>query len=407
MSGYVLRGRVIDGICESSLDDGMVVIEGDRICHVGPYDRSLISDDACVIEVKNGTVMPGFIDSHAHLCGFESAGDLKEKALFGDLLLGSAYEVGILLDAGFTGVRDMSRNGLYLSRAVEHGILRGPRIMPGGRVLGITSGHIDPGGVVVKEQANRTSSIAYLVDGVDECLYGVREQFREGAQFIKICATGGVSSPVDRIDDVQFSFEEINVMVEEATRHGTYVTAHCTSATGAYQALKAGVRCIEHGVMLDQKCIDIMAQHDITLVSTLSVSLGVANIPDLPDYMAQKVRRCAEANIRTIEMARKAGIRIALGTDYGNTPNSRYAENGREFEAMTRAGMTPMEAIRAGTVNGAYLMNMADKIGTLERGKLADVVIVEGNPLEDINCLCHKDRVKVVFKNGVLEKHIA
>jgi imidazolonepropionase-like amidohydrolase len=408
MPCFVLKGRVIDAVSPEPLENGMVVIRGDRIQYAGRFDESKIPSGVPVeiIQLENGTILPGFIDCHAHLTGTHSAGARGHEAPLGDRLLGSAHEIGILLDSGFTGIRDMSKNGLYLSRAVERGILRGPRIMPGGRVLSITSGHTDTGEGMAKEQINRTSPIAYIVDGIEECLRGVREQFREGARFIKICATGGVSSAVDELEDIQFSPEEMRVMVEEASRHATYVAAHCTTAAGAYQALRCGVTSIEHGVMLDERCIDLMAEMDATLVTTLSVSLGVANLPGLPEYMARKARRCAEANIRTIGMARKAGIRLALGTDYSNSPNSPYAKNGREFLAMTKAGMTPMEAIRAGTVNGAHLMKMSDSIGTLEAGKLADVVVVAGDPLEDINCLCDRDNVKVVFKGGVLEKRI-
>jgi imidazolonepropionase-like amidohydrolase len=404
MVRYVLKGRVIDAVSDKPVENGMVVVEGDTIEYVGAFRESEVASDAHVIDAGDGTILPGFIDCHAHLCGVQSAGDLGDRASMGDLLLGAAHEIGILLDAGFTGIRDMSRNGPHLSRAVERGILRGPRIMPGGRVLSPTAGHTDPGEGLSKEEVNRNSPIAYLVDGVEECIRGVREQFRVGAKFIKICATGGVSSAVDSIDDIQFSPEEMRVIVEEAARHGTYVAAHCTSAAGAYQALSVGVLSIEHGVMLDERCIDLMTQKGATLVTTLSVSLGVANFPGLPEYMAKKARRCAEANVRTIEMARKAGTRIALGTDYSNTKNTPYAENGKEFKAMTRAGMSPMEAIRAGTINAAHLMKMADRIGSLEAGKLADIVVVDGDPLHDIDCLSHRDRIKVVIKGGVVEK---
>lgn len=406
MSKYVLRGRVIDAISNQALEEGMVVVIKDSIDYVGPFKSSLVPENAEIIEIENGTIMPGFIDCHAHLGGSHSAGPLKNRTPFGDLLLGAAHEIGILLDAGFTGIRDMSRNGPYLSRAVERKVLRGPRIMPGGRVLGITSGHTDPGEGLTKEEVNRYSQISYLVDGIDDCLHGVREQFRLGAKFIKICATGGVSSPVDSLDDVQFSPEEMRVIVEEAKRHGTYVAAHCTTHAGMYQALMAGVTSIEHGVMADEKSIRLMAEKDATLVTTLAIALNVANFPGMPEYVVEKAKDCAAANIKTISMARKYGVRIALGTDYSNSPNTPYAEIGKEFESMTQAGMTPMEAIKAGTVNAAHLMKMSDKIGTLEKGKLADIVIAEGNPLQDIKCLGHKDNIKLVIKEGIIEKDL-
>jgi imidazolonepropionase-like amidohydrolase len=238
-----------------------------------------------------------------------------------------------------------------------------------------------------------------LVDGPDECVLGVREQFRTGARFIKICATGGVSSPADGLNDVQFSPAELTAIVQETARHGGYVAAHCTGNEGAYQALLAGVTSIEHGVMLTQREIDLMAGRDATLVSTLSVSLGVANMPGLPEWMAEKARFCAQANLKTIDMARKAKIRIALGTDFSNSKNTPYNKIGAEFVAMTKAGMTPMEAVKACTINAAHLM-MDSRIGALKAGMLADVVVVDGNPLADINVLNGSEHVLKVFLGG-------
>ena len=405
MKTYLLKGRVIDAISETPLEDGLVAVCGDRIIYAGPEAGFQPLPDAETITVKNGTIMPGFIDCHAHLTGDEDAGSFADGRLFGDQLLGAAYQTGLLVDAGFTGIRDMSEAGLYLSRAVDRGILRGPKIMPGGKVLGITSGHIDFQPHMSKEDFNRMDHLSYLMDGVEDCLRGVREQFRAGAKFIKICATGGVSSPTDRVDDVAFSKEELETIVAEAGRHHTYVCAHCTGYEGAYAALKAGVTCIEHGVMLTQREIDLMAEMDATLVTTLSVSLGVANIPGLPDWMAAKARLCAEANIKTIDMARKAGIRIAFGSDYSNSKNTPYLQLGREFEAMTRAGMTPMEAIKAGTINAAHLMLASSETGSLEQGKLADLVIAQGNPIDDINTLTTADNIKFVMINGQIRKN--
>ena len=396
MENIVLRGRLIDGVSPQAIEDGAVHILGDSIAYAGPGDGLQIPEGARVIDAGAGAILPGFIDCHAHLTGEE---DAAGSQFFGDQLLGAAHQLGILLDAGFTGLRDMSEAGLYLSRATKRGILRGPRILPGGRILGITGGHVDLFPALPKGEVNARDHLTRLVDGPDECMLGVREQFRVGAKFIKICATGGVSSPADGLDDVQFSPAELRAIVEETARHGGYVAAHCTGSEGAYQALKAGVTCIEHGVMLTQREIDLMAEMDATLVSTLTVSLGVANIPDLPEWMAVKAKRCAEANLKTIEMARKAGLRIALGTDFSNSKNTPYAKTGVEFFSMTRAGMTAMEAIRAGTSNAAHLMR-DDRIGILRAGMLADVVVVDGNPLEDIQVLNGSEHVKHVFLGG-------
>ena len=404
MKKILLKGRMIDAVSDAAVKDGAVLIEGDRIVYAGEA-CGCPETDAEVIRCENGTILPGFIDVHAHLCGIEDAGSFANGNLFGDQLIGAVHQIGLLLDAGFTGIRDMSEAGLYLSRGVERDAIRGPRIVPGGKVLGITSGHVDFAPDLTKEYINSHDHLSMLCDGPDDCVRAVREQFRMGAKFIKICATGGVSSPTDRVDDVQFSPEELRAIVGEAKRHHSYVCAHCTGYEGAYQALLAGVECIEHGVMLTQREIDLMAERNVPLVSTLSVSLGVANIPGLPDWMHEKALLCAENNKKTIAMARKAGIRIALGTDFSNSKNTPYLENGREFEAMVRGGMTPMESIKAGTINAAYVMRMDDQIGSLEAGKLADVVIVDGDPLSDIFCLTHADHVRLVIKGGKIEKN--
>lgn len=399
-----IKGRLIDGLSSQALEQGMVVTKDNRILYAGSQSGYTLPPDAQVFDAGEGTILPGFIDCHAHLTGSEDAGSFQNGALFGDQLLGAAYQLGLLLEAGFTGIRDMSEAGLYLSRAVDRGVLKGPRILPGGRVLGISSGHVDAGSQFSKEYINSHDTLSYLADGVTECIQGVRNQFRAGAKFIKICATGGVSSPTDRVDDVQFSPEELKAIVDEAKRHHTYVCAHCTGYEGAYQSILAGVQCIEHGVMLTQREIDLMAQKDLTLVTTLWISLNVANLPGFPDWMHEKALKCADANRETIRMARKAGVRIALGTDFSNSKNTPYLKLGREFEAMVDAGMTEMEAIQAGTVNAAYLMKMED-LGALKAGYLADITVTDGNPLKNISCLADASHITLVMANGQIVKN--
>lgn len=403
MNVYILKGRHITACDDGAVENGMVIVRGNLIDYVGPWAEGLVPQGATIIEVGGGTILPGFIDCHAHLGGRQTAG-LGSR--HDDRMLAAAHEIGILLEAGFTGLRDMSVPGLALSRGVEGGYVRGPRIVPGGRVLSCTSGHVDPADDHSKESVNQGYDLGRLCDGEADCLLAVREQFRHGAKFIKVCATGGVSSIADGLNDIQFAPNEIQVMVDEAKRRETYVAAHCSNNAGTLAALKAGVTSIEHGISLEEETVELMAEMDATLVSTLAVSLGVANIPGLHPAVAAKARMCAEANVRTIELVRKAGVRIALGTDYSNTKNSPYTHNGKEFEAMVRAGLTPMEAIKAGTINGAHLLRMADKIGSLEKGKLADLVVVDGNPLQDIWCLVGSEHVQLVMKDGHIEKNI-
>lgn len=270
--------------------------------------------------------------------------------------------------------------------------------------MSISSGHCDMDTTLTPEEANRRDLIGCLVDGPEDCYRKTRQQFREGAQFIKICATGGVSSAVDDYNDIEFSPEEIRVIVEEAARHNTYVTAHCTGTEGTKEAIKNGVRCIEHGVLLDEECVQLMAEKNIPLVTTLSVSLGLADMKGLPEHMRRKAKALGDASKHSFELAHRYNIKVALGTDYSNSPNTPYREIGKEFYSLTRCGYSNMEAIKAGTANGAYLMKASDSFGTLEAGKLADLVIVKGNPLEDIKLLANADNIAFVMIGGDVKK---
>ncbi len=403
----ILYGRVIDAISEEALENGMVVVEGERLVYVG--ERGGFTPDAAekaeIYEVEDGTIMPGFIDAHIHLSGTESIHRSGESPY--DLLLTSVRDLRDLVDAGVTGVRDMSAFGSALKRAVEAGNIVGPRIMPGGRVMSISSGHCDFDPLLEREEVNRRDLTGCLVDGPEECYRMTRQQFREGAQFIKICATGGVSSAIDDYNDVEFSPEEIRVIVEEAARHNTYVTAHCTGTRGTKEAIKNGVRCIEHGVLLDEECVKLMAEKEIPLVTTLSVSLGLADMKGLPEHMMRKAAKLGDASKHSFELAHQYGIRVALGTDYSNSPNTPFREIGKEFYSLTRCGYSNMEAIKAGTIHGACLMKSDTQFGSLTAGKLADLVVVKGNPLEDIRLLADADKISLVMIGGSIKKNLA
>jgi imidazolonepropionase-like amidohydrolase len=401
MAQYALKGRVIDAISDAALEEGLVLIDGERITYAGESKGCELPPQAEIISIPDGTILPGFIDCHAHLIGNESVNNDPYAMKHFDLLLTIAHDVVILQDAGFTSLREMGAFGIHLKKAIQRGVLRGPRIMTSYRMLSVTGGHADDDSDLPFEIRQRTNIMSCIVDGVEGCLRGTREQFRMGAEFIKIMATGGVSSNTDGIEDVQFSFEEIKAIVDEAKRHGAYVAAHCTGNAGTLQALQAGVTSIEHGDELDERCIELMIKQDATLVTTLNIAMSIPKWRDtLPKHIYEKGCLVAESAVRSAMLARSAGIRIALGTDYSNSKNTPYANNGREFASIVEAGFTPMEAIKIGTINGAHLMKNKE-IGSLEKGKLADVVVVAGNPLKDINLLTDAQYVKFVFQNGV------
>jgi imidazolonepropionase-like amidohydrolase len=387
---------------DNAIKDGCVVVDGEAIAYAGPIEGYAPNGEMEVIDAAGGTILPGFIDCHTHMVGGHD-GPLSGCTHL-DSVLSAAHHMGMLLDAGFTFIRDMSIYSGALARAVERGEVRGPGVMPGGRVISPTAGHSDsPAGLPV-ELLQQLNPIGFLADGVEGCLRAARMQFRDGAEFIKICATGGVSSAVDGLDDIQFSDQEIEAICAEAARHGTYAAAHCSNAKGTLQALRNGVMCIEHGIDLDDKCIEIMVRKSIPVVTTLFVSNLVATHPGYPSYIREKGKKAAQRHIKSMLKAREAGIRIAYGTDFTNSPNTPYLGNGMEFQAIANAGFTPIEAIKIGTANGAYVVKRANEIGTLKAGKQADIVVVDGDPLADVSVLGHASHVKLVVRRGRIEK---
>jgi len=402
MGNYAIKGRLIDGISDNAVEKGLVVVEEDKIKYAGSADNYAPAADTELINIQSGTILPGLIDCHTHVSG-NDGGSFGTLSRF-DSILTAASQLGLLLDAGFTFIRDMTPFSSALSRAVLRGDVKGPDIMSGGQVLSPSAGHADYMTAIPIEALKSIGIGDSLVDGVDECLKMVRKQFREGAEFIKICATGGVSSAVDELQGVQFSPEEITTMVEEAARHGTYVAAHCSSLAGTYQALKCGVMCIEHGIELDDRCIKLMSDNNVPVITTAYVLHLVTTLKDYPEYMIRKGKQAAKTHFESMRKAREAGITIAYGTDFSNSKNTPYLKNGLEFGAIVNYGFSPMEAIKIGTINGAQVCKRKHLIGSLEAGKQADVIVVEGNPLDDVGVLTDAKNIIMVMKKGVILK---
>ena len=402
MNQYALKGRLIDGIKDEAIENGIIIVKEDKIIYAGISSGYNLPNDIKIIELPNSTILPGFIDCHTHVSGNEGS-SLGKKTNYDNLLTASSH-LRLFLEAGFTFIRDMTPFSSALSRAVHRGDIEGPGIMSGGQVLSPTAGHTDIFTGMSLDSLRNAGLAGSLADGIDECLKTVRRQFREGAEFIKICATGGVSSAVDGLEDIQYSEAEMTVMVEEARRHGTYVAAHCSSLAGTYQALKCGIASIEHGIDLDDRCIKIMAEKNIPVITTAYVLYLVSNLTDYPEHMIRKGKITAKSHQESMRKAHKAGINIAYGTDFSNSKNTPYLRNGLEFKAIVNYGFTPMEAIKIGTINGAKVCKREKLIGSLEAGKQADITIVEGDPLQDIDVLTDAKHVSLVIQNGKIKK---
>jgi imidazolonepropionase-like amidohydrolase len=403
------NGTLIDGQGGGPVPNALVLIEGDRIAAVGPSDTLKPGAKADrQIDAQGGSILPGMIDSHVHLM-LEDFNLARAMATpFSLRFYNSVTYMRRTLDAGITSVRDAGGADAGLKQAVDSGVVTGPRVQISTAVLTTTGGHVD---FWMRSGNDFKLLPAYpgfpdgICDGVEGVRKKVREVLRAGAEVVKICTTGGVMSPTDHPHFAQFSPEEIAVVVQEARfRRGVKVMAHAQGTEGIKNAVRAGVHSIEHGIFLDDEAIDLMLQHGVYLVPTLLAAVGVIEMGPkvgMPEYAIAKAREIAEAHTDSIRRAHKAGVKIAMGTDAGVVP---HGTNLRELGLMTDVGMSPMEAIVATTRTAAACLGWEDQVGTLEVGKLADVVIARTDPLQDIRSLEENDNISVVMKGGKIVK---
>jgi imidazolonepropionase-like amidohydrolase len=399
--------QIIDGSGAEPIKNGVIVITDDRISAIGANVQ--IPSGARVIDLGNTTLMPGFIDAHTHLI-MRVLGDPEgNNARFRDYdsfgaILGVTHAEKTLM-AGFTTVRNVGAGNfddLALRKAINDGWIPGPRMLTAGHSLGITGGHCDENGFKpgVADGDFKTG----IADGVDQVRAAVRYQIKYGADVIKTCATGGVLSEGDSVGGVQYSYEELKAMVEEAEKHERKVAAHAHGTEGIKIATRAGVASIEHGSFLDEEGAKLMAQKGTYLVPTLLAGETVERLAKsgvLKGFRGEKALSAAAAMRNAIKIGIANKVKIALGTDSGVYP---HGLNGHEFTLMVEwGGMRPMDAIVAGTANSAKLLGVDKNLGTLTVGKYADIVAVAGNPLENIKTM---ENAVFVMKNGVIYKEL-
>jgi imidazolonepropionase-like amidohydrolase len=404
----VKAARLIDGTGAALINSAAVIITDNNIVTVGPASSITIPANAKVIDLGNVTLLPGFIDAHTHLIGRVLGDPAGEMALVKDFesfaAILSVQNARSTLMAGFTTVRNVGAHGrfddLALRKAINEGWTPGPRMQTAGHSLGIRGGHCDENGF--RPGLMDPGIEEGVADGPDQIRAAVRYQIKYGADVIKTCATGGVLSEGDAVGATQYSFEELKALVEEANKLERKVAAHAHGTEGIKLAVKAGVASIEHGSFLDEEGASLMKQHGTYLVPTLSAAEGVERAAKngvLKGLRAEKALAAAAAIRRSIKMAVTNKVQIALGTDAGVVP---HGTNGHEFELLVGwGGMTNMDAIVAGTLNGAKLLGWDKNLGTLQTGKWADIVAVSGNPLTDIKAM---QNVVFVMKNGVVYK---
>jgi imidazolonepropionase-like amidohydrolase len=397
----VRAGKLLDVRSGKILVNQAVVIEGDRIASVASASEFKASPSDKVVDLPNATVLPGMIDAHTHLTfdphfGYETlAISVPREALTG------AHNARLTLEAGFTTVRNVGARGysdVALRDAISAGDVPGPRMLVSGPALSITGGHCDND--LLPYEYHATSDGA--ADGVEQVQHKVREIIKYGADVIKVCATGGVLSKGDDPNASQYTLEEMKAIVADAHRLGRKVAAHAHGAQGVIWASEAGVDSVEHGHLMNDAAIATLKKNGTYLVPTLYlVDWQRENVAraNLPDYAKRKMEMVSEVGKNNAKKAFAAGVKIGLGTDAAVYP---HGLNAHELAVYVGLGMTPLQAIQSATINDAELLGWSDKIGTIEPGKWADIIAVDGDPLQDVNTLQH---VKFVMKGGEVVKN--
>jgi imidazolonepropionase-like amidohydrolase len=408
---YALKAaRLFDGKSNSLISPGVVVVADGKIISAG--SSASIPTGAEVIDLGDATLLPGFIDAHTHLTMMNSD-DWKQRQLdtlqkpIAEQALDATVNAKITLMAGITTVRDVGSHDYIdvgLRNAIRSGKVPGPRMLVSVHAIGSTGGHCDDSaGFRAGLFPHETGPSEGVVNGADQARYAVRLAHKYGADIIKTCASGGVLSPTDDVDTPQLTQEELNAIVDEAHALRRKVATHCHGAEAAKRAIRAGVDSIEHGTFLDDEALDMMKQHGTYFVPTLMAVQGLQEQLDKGIYMPPAIAlkaRMAIAQIRlTFQKALAKGINIGLGTDAAVYPHGRNPE---EFHQMVDLGMKPIDALKAGTSADALLLGLADRLGTLEPSKIADVVAVPGNPVENIR---QTEHVFFVMKEGVIYRN--
>jgi imidazolonepropionase-like amidohydrolase len=386
------RARLIDGT-GAALDEATLLVRGSQIAAIGPSRTVTIPKGSTRIDGRGLTILPGLIDCHVHLClgGEPDVVGTVESEPPSYTLLKSARHARMTIEAGFTTVRDVGARDhsiFTLQRAIETGLLAGPRIVGAGLAICMIGGH--------------ARFIGREVEGPDQVRLAVEDQLAAGAQVIKVIASGGVLTPGTSPDQAQMTTEELSAAVEAARRAEKRVAAHAHGASGMKNAIQAGVHSIEHATLLDDEAGELMKRHGVYMVPTLSaLATTAAGRPGcgIPESALGKAKSMTKRHQSSFKKAHRSGILIAMGTDAG-TPLNYHGDNAQELDRMVALGMTPMEAIVASTAHAARLIGWQDTVGILRKGYLADLVVIDGNPLRRIEILRDKSRIMGVMRAG-------
>lgn len=404
---YLHCGKLIDTESGKVLTEQTIIVSGNKIVSVNNGYQNPESTEDTVVDLKSKTVMPGLIDMHVHIESETNPKSYLEGYTLNDadVAFNSVHYAEITLMNGFTTVRDLGGSGVNVSlrNAINAGKIKGPRIFTAEKALATTGGHADPTNGSNRELMGNPGPKEGVVNGVDDAKKAVRQRYKNGADLIKITATGGVLSVAKSGQNPQFTVEEIKAICETAKDYGFHVAAHAHGDEGMQRAILGGVKTIEHGTLMSDETMELMKKHDVYLVPTITAGKFVSDKAKIKGYYPEVVvPKALNIGPKIQDMfgrAYKAGVGIAFGTD---AAVFYHGENGKEFGYMVEAGMPAIETIQSATITNAMILNMEDKLGQIKEGFIADIIAVNDDPTKNISTM---ENVVFVMKEGVIYKN--
>ncbi|MER7082267.1 Imidazolonepropionase [Saccharopolyspora kobensis] len=400
MNSLVLRNALLLDVESGTYREGDLVCADGRIAETGP--RAAAPAGATEVDLRGGYVLPGLIDAHVHVAGITADTTALRGWSPSYIAAGAVRNMGAMLDRGFTTVRDVGGADYGFAAAQEDGLIRGPRLIFGGKALSQTGGHGDKrtAGVRVYDDHPFCGGSSRVADGVDGVRLAARDELRRGAHHIKVMASGGVASPTDHIDSTQYSMDELRAIVDEARAAGRYVTVHAYPPAAINRALEAGARCVEHGNLLDDRSVQLLVEREAFLVPTLVTYWALQREGmehGLPRGSWEKVAQVLEGGLGALERAVRGGVAVVFGTDLLGGMQRFQSE---EFRIRAEV-QSPLEIIRSATSVAAELVRMPGEIGTLRPGARADLIVVDTDPLADVTALAGP--LRMVVQSGRIE----
>lgn len=404
---YIHSGKLVDTRSGKILQEKTIIVSGKEVKSVEDGYLQPENQGDSIIDLREMTVLPGLTDMHVHLESETNPKKYMERFIDNeaDAAFNSVGFAKATLLAGFTTVRELGGSGVNISLrdAINNGKVEGPRIFTSGKSLATTGGHADPSNGMNRELIGDPGPKEGVLNGPEDAQKAVRQRYKNGADLIKITATGGVLSVAKSSSNPQFSLEEIKAITETAKDYGFHVAAHAHGDEGMQRAIKGGVKTIEHGTLMSEETMELMKAHDAYLVPTITAGKEVSQNAKVKDYYpALVVPKALEIGPQIQDkfaQAYKNGVGIAFGTDAGVF---KHGENAREFVYMVEAGMPAMEAIQSATITPAKILNMEEKIGQIAPGFFADIIAVKGDPTQNIETL---KEVEFVMKEGKVYKY--